>query len=208
MKYSKNLLITGLTIMTASFMAWGQPVKVIPKGSFPTVQSAEPEQDCLNALSICDNIYFQPNSYSGEGLLPNEINPLLSCLSAGERNDVWYSVRVVNGGLLNFTITPVNPADDYDWAVYDLTNAPCSQIAVNGALEVSNITEVASVSYAYDPLEFWSNFVTNGFYTTVDREPFDRLRYFAYQPKQLNDGIANGAPNGKPCRQILLAPGE
>ena len=94
-------------------------------------------QDCLNAIPICQNVYSTTISYSGEGNYPNEINNNSSCLGSGELNDVWYTFTVQQSGNLNFLITPNNSADDYDWAVYNLTNAPCSQIYTNPSLEVS-----------------------------------------------------------------------
>ena len=33
----------------------------------------QPEQDCINALPVCQNLFVQPNSYQLEGLDPNEI---------------------------------------------------------------------------------------------------------------------------------------
>lgn len=97
-----------------------------------------PEQDCFNALPICQNSYTQQVSYSGEGNNPNEIDPLVStCLGSGEQNDVWYIFTVLTPGNLCFTITPIDPTDDYDWAVYNITNASCADIATNAALEVS-----------------------------------------------------------------------
>ncbi|MEM7654658.1 MAG: PKD domain-containing protein [Bacteroidota bacterium] len=97
----------------------------------------QPEQDCVNAIPVCQNTYFQPNSYQGEGANPNEINPGPSCLNSGERNDVWYIFTVQTTGQLGFSITPVNLANDYDWAVYNLTNNPCSDIFGTPSLEVS-----------------------------------------------------------------------
>ncbi|WNJ20622.1 PKD domain-containing protein [Pontibacter sp. G13] len=97
----------------------------------------QPEQDCINALPVCSNIFVQASSYQGEGLNPNEINSTISCLGSGEKNDTWYIMTVQASGNINFSITPVNMTDDYDWAVYNLTNNPCSDIATNGALEVS-----------------------------------------------------------------------
>lgn len=75
-------------------------------------------------------------SYSGIGNIPNEINPGTSCLLQGEINDVWYTFTTQFAGNLSFTITPNDPNDDYDWAVYNLTNANCSQIYNNPSLEV------------------------------------------------------------------------
>ncbi len=106
--------------------------------AFAQLPPNQPEQDCFNALPICQNSYTQPNSYQGEGPNPNEIDPIVStCLGAGEQNDVWYIFTVLSPGNLCFTISPVNPFDDYDWAVYNITNASCADIATNPALEVS-----------------------------------------------------------------------
>src|ERR1041385_2921773 len=94
-------------------------------------------QDCLDAIPICQNVYSTTISYSGQGNVLNEINQNSSCLGSGELNDVWYTFTVQPSGNLNFTITPNNSNDDYDWAVYNLTNNNCSQIFSNPALEVS-----------------------------------------------------------------------
>ncbi|TAE50753.1 MAG: PKD domain-containing protein [Bacteroidetes bacterium] len=97
----------------------------------------QPEQDCINALPVCQNIFTQPNSYVGGGSNPNEINPVPSCLNSGENNDVWYIFTVQVAGNLCFTITPNNGVNDYDWAVYNLTNNNCSDIFTTPSLEVS-----------------------------------------------------------------------
>lgn len=99
--------------------------------------SLQPQQNCIGALAICQNVYVQDSSYSGAGTIPNEINPTTSCLLSGEKNDVWYIFTVQVAGNVCFTITPNNGSDDYDWAVYNLTNANCSDIATNASLEVS-----------------------------------------------------------------------
>lgn len=104
------------------------------------VQSAvaqAPEQDCISAIPICNNSYTQNLSYAGAGTNPNEIDPLVSCLGTGEVNDVWYIFTVQVAGNVCFSITPLNALDDYDWAVYNLTNNPCSDIFTNAGLEVS-----------------------------------------------------------------------
>lgn len=94
-------------------------------------------QDCLGSIKVCNNTYNQPNSYSGTGNVPNEIDSSNSCLGSGEKNDVWYTFTVVSSGNLNFTITPNQLTDDYDWAIYNLTNANCSDIFSNSSLMVS-----------------------------------------------------------------------
>ncbi len=113
-------------------------VKVFFIVAFSNLYAQTPnEQDCLGALPVCNFVYNQPNSYSGEGNIPNEINSGPSCLGSGEKNDVWYIFTVQQSGTLNFSIEPVDMNDDYDWAVYNLSNNPCSDIYNNSALEVS-----------------------------------------------------------------------
>ncbi len=90
------------------------------------------DQDCLGAITVCQSVYTQPNSYSGTGNYPNEIPTTGSCpgncLSSGEKNDVWYIFTVNTGGDLGFKITPNSPSDDYDWAVYSLNEYDCEDI--------------------------------------------------------------------------------
>ncbi len=106
-------------------------------------------QDCLGAIPVCQSQYVQNNSYTGEGNIPNEIDNINSCLASGELNDVWYTFTVQQTGLLNFSITPNQMTDDYDWAVYDLTNASCEDIATNPLLEIScNYSGVSGVTGA------------------------------------------------------------
>ncbi|MFK7921615.1 MAG: hypothetical protein AB8H47_06635 [Bacteroidia bacterium] len=97
----------------------------------------QPEQDCIGALPVCSPVLYIPFTYQGEGLNPSEINGQLSCLGGGEINDVWFKFFVEDTGFVDFVITPVDAMDDYDWAVFNLSNASCSDIAINSALEVS-----------------------------------------------------------------------
>lgn len=102
-----------------------------------TVSVNMPEQDCYGAIRICQTSYSNTNSYTGSGSIPNEINPAYSCLSTGEKNDVWYSFTTHSAGFISFTITPFNIHDDYDWAVFNITNSSCSNIFSDSSLEVS-----------------------------------------------------------------------
>lgn len=108
-----------------------------PLGAWAQLPPNQPEQDCISALPVCQDIFVQSNSYVGEGNNPSEIDDGPSCLDSGEKNDVWYIFTVQTSGDLSFTITPNNLTDDYDWAVYDLTTSACSEIFTNPDLEVS-----------------------------------------------------------------------
>lgn len=98
-----------------------------------TVFGQEPtDQDCLGAIAVCQDTYYQPNSYSGTGNYPNEIPTgggcPGNCMLNGEKNDVWYIFTVQTAGNVAFTISPNNQADDYDWAVYSLNEYKCQDI--------------------------------------------------------------------------------
>jgi hypothetical protein len=89
-----------------------------------------PEQDCRNALSLCNLAYQNRYSYTGFGNTQEVQN---TCLLQGERNSVWFVFTVRQAGTFGFEIRPENllpifGGDDYDFALYDITNASCSQI--------------------------------------------------------------------------------
>lgn len=114
-----------------------QKLEQMQNGPGHVTKITAPEQDCPDAITICQDVYVQIQSYSGTGNQPNEINSGLSCLDGGEVNDVWYIFTAQNGGILNFTITPLNPLDDYDWSVFNISQATCSELFYNPALEVA-----------------------------------------------------------------------
>ena len=93
--------------------------------------------DCLGAFTVCALNYNQALSFTGEGNYNNEINATTSCLSSGERNNSWYIITVQTPGTFGFNITPNCDAADYDWALYNLTNSNCSDIAIDASLEVA-----------------------------------------------------------------------
>jgi hypothetical protein len=46
----------------------------------------------------------------------------------GEKNDVFYVITVQTAGILKFSLTPNNVNNDYDWALFNMTNVDCSRI--------------------------------------------------------------------------------
>ena len=97
-------------------------------------------QDCLGALPVCQPVYTTTNSYIGCGNVCPEIhnNSLCPLCMDGELNDVFYVLTVQTSGILRFILTPNNPNNDYDWSVFNMTNADCSQLYPQAvALQVS-----------------------------------------------------------------------
>ena len=93
-------------------------------------------QDCLGAIPICQNQYSQTHAYNGDGNYHQEVNPNNSCLDQ-EYYSVWYTFTAQTTGYFRFSIIPNDSYDDYDWAVYNLTNAHCSDIYNNSTICVS-----------------------------------------------------------------------
>lgn len=93
-------------------------------------------QDCLGAIPVCQNVYVQTDAYSGEGNYPSELSLGVGCNFA-ETNSVWYTFTIQSDGFLSFILDPVNSSDDYDWALFNLTNADCGDILTDASLEVS-----------------------------------------------------------------------
>ncbi|GIV33458.1 MAG: hypothetical protein KatS3mg031_0993 [Chitinophagales bacterium] len=99
-------------------------------------QVTGPEQDCNNALPVCQLTFIQTQSYQGVGLI-EDLPDGSSCLQNEENNSVWYifTITDVSGGnILRFQIIPA-ANDDYDFALYDITGRSCEDIA-SGGLEV------------------------------------------------------------------------
>lgn len=92
--------------------------------------------DCLGAIPVCQISYDVPVLNVPPDNVPNEISGVLSCLATGEDNGVWYTFTVQTNGILHFNIIPYVATDDYDWALFNLTNADCADITTNGSLEV------------------------------------------------------------------------
>ena len=93
-------------------------------------------QDCLGAIPICQPVYTENQVLPGGGNYPNEVNSFISCLD-GEDYSIWYTFTVHESGDFGFVLTPNNSLDDYDWALFNITNADCDDIYNNSSLLVS-----------------------------------------------------------------------
>ncbi|MCB0641986.1 MAG: gliding motility-associated C-terminal domain-containing protein [Phaeodactylibacter sp.] len=83
-------------------------------------QIPEPDSDCPTGVVLCDKSPFTVESLIGSGVLNNEIDPA-SCIQT-EFSSAWYKWTCDMPGTLAFTLTPNNPTDDLDFAVYELPN--------------------------------------------------------------------------------------
>lgn len=90
--------------------------------------------DCFGSLNLCEGYLYQEVAPLNDGLYP-DILPANGCNMSNVANEGWYIINVQEDGILNFTLTP-NANDDYDWILFDLTNASCDAISSNPDLIV------------------------------------------------------------------------
>jgi gliding motility-associated-like protein len=124
-----NVKIVSLGILLAGlFFAIKTQAQLLPPN--------QPEQDACNALQLCGNTFFTPYSYQGNGTV-NDL-PATPCGGfgnpCGEDNVVWLRLVVNSPGSIVFTITPVVPQDDYDFAIVNVTGINCNNIASSNVI--------------------------------------------------------------------------
>lgn len=78
----------------------------------------EPQSDCVDGVLLCDKSPFTVTNLIGAGDDTNEINRS-SCIQE-EFSSVWYRWTCDQPGSLGFILTPNNPIDDLDFAVFEL----------------------------------------------------------------------------------------
>ncbi len=84
-----------------------------------------PPEDCAGAITICNNQAFNNNTTntgcSADLGLANQ-----GCLGAAERQGTWYYFSPSTSGNIAMTISPADPTDDYDFAIWGpMANPVC-----------------------------------------------------------------------------------
>jgi gliding motility-associated-like protein len=147
--FKEDLIFRSLSELTGWIIIHkfgSQQIKMFRRFSFYTIifffsiidgfsQITGPEQDCPSAIPICQTQYQQNLSYAGGGLFRDFTDTSLTCLKNWENNSVWYIFTVTQSGILEMSITPLQQ-DDYDFAIYNITNSGCSDILLGNNLPV------------------------------------------------------------------------
>jgi len=93
----------------------------LPGIQFPHVVDCipppNPPEDCAGSTTICSNQAFSANT-SSTGFVVDLNLANQGCLGAAERQGTWYAFSPTNTGTVAFTISPANPANDYDFAIW------------------------------------------------------------------------------------------
>ncbi len=116
-----------------NFRAAAFSILLIFIGASAFSQVTGPEQDCDDAIAVCQTVYVQNSSYQGTGSF-QDLPDGTSCLENEENNSVWYIFTVTISGQLHFSIIP-QAAVDYDFTLFNLTGKSCADIG-SGALQV------------------------------------------------------------------------
>lgn len=72
--------------------------------------------DCMNMTPICSNSPISTMA-DGPGIVAEGCSGS-ACPAGGENHSNWYTFTAQTTGNLDVTVTPTNPADDYDFAIY------------------------------------------------------------------------------------------
>ena len=86
--------------------------------------------DCENFVVICSSTNLSLNSNGiGRPDFGTPTNPIPDCWGpfSPENQSLWLKVPVAEDGILEFTIVPNNPTDDFDWAIFG-PNVSCTAL--------------------------------------------------------------------------------
>lgn len=81
--------------------------------------------DCMNLIPLCSGSNV-PGDATGPGIVAEGCSGNV-CPAGGENHSIWYQIQAQTTGTINITITPTDPTDDYDFAVYG-PNATCGAL--------------------------------------------------------------------------------
>lgn len=76
-----------------------------------------PPEDCIGGITICSNQSINNNT-NNTGNVADLTLTSAGCLGALERQGTWYNFTPSSGGQIGFTINPIDPLDDYDFAIW------------------------------------------------------------------------------------------
>lgn len=110
----------------------------------------DPSGDCNNAVVLCDKSSFTVPRVVGTGSNPNELTGVFcGGASIDEDASTWYKWTCDQSGSLSFILTPLNPADDLDFYIYELPNGidNCSGKVLR--------REMSSGQQGGQPFSFW-----------------------------------------------------
>lgn len=86
---------------------------------------AQTISDCAGAVVLCGDLYTETQATLNTGDIYEYTG---ACNASLEQSSLWYTFTVQSDGLLSFVIDPLNPMDDYDWGLFDISTGGCEGI--------------------------------------------------------------------------------
>lgn len=117
------LIVLHLFIVSAAFAQPCTNAGQTPATAFPVCGTSVFDQ---GTVALCNNGTLPSPQCQGSGVTLADLNPY------------WYKFTCYQTGTLGFLITPRNLADDYDWELYDVTNASPTDVYTNASLVVAS----------------------------------------------------------------------
>jgi len=93
----------------------------------PTAAWAQSPSDCDGAIVLCGDVYSETEASFNTGAVYEYTG---ACNQNLEQSSMWYTFTVYEDGLLSFVLDPLDPMDDYDWGLFDITEGGCEGIGV------------------------------------------------------------------------------
>ena len=93
--------------------------------SFSWHAFAQTPSDCDGAIVLCGDVYSETEASFNTGAVYEYTG---ACNAFLEQSSIWYTFTVYEDGLLSFVLDPLDPADDYDWGLFDITEGGCAGI--------------------------------------------------------------------------------
>ncbi len=86
---------------------------------------AQTTSDCDGAIVLCGDVYSETEASFNTGDVYEYTG---ACNAFLEQSSIWYTFTVYEDGLLSFVLDPLDPVDDYDWGLFDITEGGCAGI--------------------------------------------------------------------------------
>ncbi len=128
------------------------------------------ESDCLGAIPLCTEFYEDGFSVNGSGNyydlhnfntelgMAVNYNNCPNCLVTGEIRSKWFTFQINQPGNLEFTIDPVENFDDYDFALYKMSDTCHCEDLIN-----YGINPPISCNFAFVQVGFGNTGIGGGY---------------------------------------------
>lgn len=94
-------------------------------GLMPGLAWGQSTSDCDGAIVLCGDVYSETEASFNTGAVYEYTG---ACNNFLEQSSIWYTFTVYEDGLLSFVLDPLDPIDDYDWGLFDVTEGGCAGI--------------------------------------------------------------------------------